>query len=78
MLQFAAPSAEYVPELQVVQNSAAGNENVPARQFLQTMVAPRLHVASNPGKLIISSAVKITCKYPVDDVYTLLDNSLSL
>jgi hypothetical protein len=31
------------------------------------------HVAANPDPVELPSEVKSTCKYPVDDVYTLLE-----
>jgi hypothetical protein len=31
------------------------------------------HVAANPDRVALLSEVKSTCKYPVDDVYTLLE-----
>ena len=36
-------------------------------------VTAACHVAANPGPVILKSEVKSTCKYPVDDVYILLE-----
>ena len=43
-----------------------------ARTF-QTPLDGICQVASNPDAVTLPSEVKSTCKYPVDDVYTLLE-----
>jgi hypothetical protein len=62
-MQWVAPAALLDP----ISHVAANPDLVPLSG------SPVFHVAANPNCVELLSEVKSTCKYPVDDVYTLLE-----
>ncbi len=67
----APTAAESLPAAQSVQTEAPAPEYLPAAQAVQTEAPAPEYVATNPDLVALPSEVKSTCKYPVDDVYTL-------
>jgi hypothetical protein len=74
-MQWVAPASLPAPRSHVATNP----DLVPLPESTLSHVATNpdlestVHVASNPEYVTPPSEVKSTCKYPVDDVYTLLE-----
>ena len=49
------------------------NVQVPLKPAFGIPLPLPSHVATNPDAVVLPSEVKSTCKYPADDVYTLLE-----
>ena len=76
--QLVLPAVLRWPAWHVVHNEAADAlAYVPAGQSAHVFAVPTLQAASNPGMFVLLSDVKTTCRYPVDEWYTLSELTVS-